>query len=393
MDTLETLYTINKHLNDNSGIYNQFSMVRNDGFNFSISYFYKYRDIKKETETIVEIKDIFKIQDRKIIPNYHNLEKARFIAEEVGYKTLFDIEKRIAEFNEIPNDKKTETLYILKANYSHSVLMRERHEFSTVYDLHNIYGDIPNNFDFLFTLDEVKEIESNPNIIFDCYIVNVNDVLEKYNEKTYNEDKMFRFSKSLVINQNLFEQEESVDYYNTVLRIKRTVNKSIDDFKNKVDWIDNLLIVNSKFILEFYETQISFDLLNIKDVNVQEDLYDIIKHYNDCPHKVFNKYVVVDKKNKWFLQSKKTPIGEINIYPLKPKHIREFDEYCIFYLEEINEKFSTEMLADLFSSNSKYEIIPWDSIDEHRKELFKDISDAQYNSIVNNINNISKRVV
>lgn len=393
MDILENLYKINEHLNKNSGIYSHFEMNRIDGYDYSIDYKYYYYDRVNEKDINVEIKNIYKTKDKKIITNYVDLDKSRFIANEIGYNTLFEIEKIILDFNKIDNEKKTENLYILKANYSHSVLMEEKTEYSKIYDLHNIYGDLDSKYNFLFTLEEVKNIEKNPNIIFDCYIVKVSDVLEEYNEKTYNEESMYKFSNNLVINQELFEEEESADYYNTVLRIKRMVSKSVDDFKNRLDWVDNMLFINKLFILDFYETHIGFDLNNISNTKLQGDLFGVIEAYNECPHKVASKYVVIDKTNNWFLQSKKTPIGEIIINPLKPQHIREFDEYCIFYLEEITEKFSTDMLAELYSHNSKYEIILWEKIDDYRELLFSEVSDKEYKTIINNINSISKRVV
>ncbi|MEQ2561494.1 hypothetical protein, partial [Sutterella wadsworthensis] len=138
---------------------------------------------------------------------------------------------------------------------------------------------------------------------------------------------------------------------------------------------------------------IGYDLRSLDDKELQKDLLEIIQSYNDFSHKVTSKYVVINKKENYFLQAKKTPIGEIYITPLKPKHIAEFDENCIFYLEELNEKLPDNLLSELYSKDSKYEVILWDKIDDYREKLFGMFNDSQYSSIINRLNSISKRVV
>lgn len=393
MDILENLYRIKEILNKNSGTFSNFILSRSNSFDYTIDYLYEYHDKKEDKKIIKNVKNLYFTKDLKIFTNYKSLDDAVFLEKEVGFDCLFEIEKIISDYNELDIKSKTQNLYILKANFSSSVLMEKKTKHSKVYELLNIYGDIENSHNFLFTLDEVKYIENNPNIIYDCYIVKLNDVLEDYDEKTFNIDYMYRFSKDKVINTKLFEPEESVDYYNTVLRIKRLIENRIDSYENKVSWIDNLLVINKKFILEFYETHIGYDLTSLADKELQKDLLEIIKSYNDFSHKVTSKYVVINKKENYFLQAKKTPIGETYITPLKPKHIAEFDENCIFYLEELNEKLSDNLLSELYSKDSKYEIILWDKIDDYREQLFGMFTDSQYASIINRLNSISKRVV
>lgn len=393
MDILETLYKIKEILNKNSGTFSNFILSRLESFNYTIDYLYEYHDKVEDKIKKVKIENLYITSGYEIKTNYNSLDDAEFLKKEVGFDCLFDIEKIIEEYNALDVKSKTRNLYILKANFSSSVLMEKKTQYSKVYELLNIYGDIEDSHNFLFTLDEVKSIEQNPNILYDCYIVKLEEVLEDYNEKTFNIDYMYRFSDDKVINTKLFEAEESADYYNTVLRIKRLIKNKIDNYTNQVSWIDNLLVINKKFILEFYETHIGYDLTNIKDKQVQKDLLEIIQSYNDFSHKITSKYVLINKEENYFLQANKTPIGEINIYPLKPKHIAEFDENCIFYLEELNEKLPDSLLSDIYNSNSKYEVILWDKIDNYREQLFPNFSDSQYSSIINRLNSISKRVV
>lgn len=393
MDILETLYKIKEILNKNSGTFSSFILSRLESYNYTIDYIYEYHD-KTEDKTIkVRIPELYSANEFKIEMNYKSLEDAELLEKEVGFDCLFEIEKIIEEYNQLDEKSKTRNLYILKANFSSSVLMEKKTQYSKVYELLNIYGDIEDSHNFLFTLDEVKSIEKNPNILYDCYIVKLDEVLEDFDEKTFDIDYMYKFSEDKVINTRLFDEEESADYYNTVLRIKRLIKNRIDNYANKVSWIDNLLVINKKFILEFYETHIGYDLTNIADKKVQKDLLEIIQSYNDFSHKVTSKYVVINREENYFLQANKTPIGEININPLRPKHISEFDENCIFYLEELNEKLPDSLLSDLYNTNSKYEIILWDKIDNYREQLFPEFSDQQYKSIINRLNSISKRVV
>lgn len=393
MDILETLYKIKEILNKNSGTFSNFILSRLESYNYTIDYIYEYHD-KTEDKTIkVRIPELYSANEFKIEMNYKSLEDAEFLEKEVGFDCLFEIEKIIEEYNQLDEKSKTRNLYILKANFSSSVLMEKKTQYSKVYELLNIYGDIEDSHNFLFTLDEVKSIEKNPNILYDCYIVKLDEVLEDFDEKTFDIDYMYKFSEDKVINTRLFDEEESADYYNTVLRIKRLIKNRIDNYANKVSWIDNLLVINKKFILEFYETHIGYDLTNIADKKVQKDLLEIIQSYNDFSHKVTSKYVVINREENYFLQANKTPIGEININPLRPKHISEFDENCIFYLEELNEKLPDSLLSDLYNTNSKYEVILWDKIDNYREQLFPEFSDQQYKSIINRLNSISKRVV
>lgn len=393
MDILETLYKIKEILNKNSGTFSSFILSRLESYNYTIDYIYEYHD-KTEDKTIkVRIPELYSANEFKIEMNYKSLEDAELLEKEVGFDCLFEIEKIIEEYNQLDEKSKTRNLYILKANFSSSVLMEKKTQYSKVYELLNIYGDIEDSHNFLFTLDEVKSIEKNPNILYDCYIVKLDEVLEDFDEKTFDIDYMYKFSEDKVINTRLFDEEESADYYNTVLRIKRLIKNRIDNYANKVSWIDNLLVINKKFILEFYETHIGYDLTNIADKKVQKDLLEIIQSYNDFSHKVTSKYVVINREENYFLQANKTPIGEININPLRPKHISEFDENCIFYLEELNEKLPDSLLSDLYNTNSKYEVILWDKIDNYREQLFPEFSDQQYKSIINRLNSISKRVV
>lgn len=391
MDILEVLYKISETLNKNSGIYSRFYLSRISGYDFKIDYKYQYIDSEEEISKVID--GLYTTNGFNIIENYKSFEDAEFLAKEVGMDCLFDIEKMIVDYNQVDSKLKTHNLYIMKANYSKSILMEKKLEQAPIFELRNLYGDIDSKFNFIFNIEQIKEIEKNPNIIYDCYFVNIEDVLEPYVEKTFSVDKMYRFSNDLVINTELFESEDSVDYYNTVLTVKRLIESRVNSFENNVEWKFNRLYINSKFILEFYETHIGFDLTELSDKKLQEDLFKIIKNYNDCTNKMINKYVVIDTNTNEFQQSIKTPLGEINIYPLKTAQIYDFDENCIFYLEEINEKFSDKLLANLYSKNSHYEIVLWDRIDDYRDKLFKGMSDKQYKGIITKLNSISKLVV
>lgn len=393
MDILTTLYKIQEYLNKNSGVFSKFTLEKLNGFDYKINYNYHYNDKIKEEITDKQIVTLYSTKDLSIICDYKSLEDVDFLVNEIGYDTLFSIEKIINDYEQSENDTKTKKLYILKANYSQSVLMEKFDKDYRTFELNNIHNNVGDNYKFIFNLEEIKKIDSNKNIIYDYYIEDLDNVLSDFNPKTFKEDTMYQFSETQVIDTSLFDNEDSVDYYNTVTTIKRLVDKYVDNFKNKVVWQDNLLFINDIFILEFYETHMGYKLDETPNEVIQEKLYDVLFKYNESPHKITDKYVIIDNIEKCFLQSSITPVGEFNILPLLPIHIQEFDENCIFYLEEIHEKFSTELLSSLYSDNSKYEIVLWDKIDDHREQLFNNLSDKEYSSIIKRLNSISKRVV
>lgn len=391
MDIIEQMYEIEHLLNKNSNLFSEFHTIHKTGYDFQISFKYYYKDPITEEEVNIHIENLYYTKALNIEINYSSLEEVNKLISSVSFEVLFEIEKKIHNFNELPSEQKSSKMYILKANHSKSVLMEKKTKYHTYYLLRNISPEIEEEYRFLFTLSQIKQIESNPNIIFDCYIVELSEVLEKTNNE--NIKVSYPFTESEVINPLLFEKDISVDYYNTVLMIRDLIKNKIDSFNNEVLYADNYIILNKRIIIQFYEEHIAYDLSHIADVSLQKELLSILQTYNNSTHKVFTKYAVIHLHEDYFLQTKRTPVGELYVLPLESQNIQDFDESCVFYLEEINEKFSEELLDQIYKEDSVYKIILWESVPDYQQKLFKGVTDSRFRTIINNLNSISKRVV
>lgn len=360
-------------------------MKMEDDLEFSINLYYK-KHLKDDNSFIDVFVDKLYYTDKNLILfNYHSLEHSKVLYKAVGGDNLLKIEKILNKLKH--TDNITKDLFVLKTYYSKNIVVQKQETFSEYYYLKEYSKDIKEKF--LFTKADIKKIKRNKSVFYEYYFVPLKDVLIKSEYK----EGFIHVYKDNYIDTNLFEDETGADYYNTVRKIRTLIDENIDSFRNNVKWVDNILEINKNFIIEFYETHISFDLHSLEDKKLQKELSKIIRKYNDSTHKVVSKYVVVNTKENVFYQSLKTPSGEFNIFPLSKKTIYAFDENCIFYLDEIVDKFPEHILAKLYLPNSYIKIIRWDDIEKYKDVFFEGLSQNRFEVIVAGINGISKRVV
>lgn len=393
MDVIYEFYKLCDYLNEATNEYMNFSLIRIEGFSYSINFNYTYFDKINEKDKSFEVKNVLTLDGENISLNSSSLDRIKENGVTIPDAVFVTLEENINTINSNP-DKKF-NLYILKSNYSDSVVLCRNSGYSKTYFLKEINVEDNDLFNstFLFTIEHIKQIERNPNILFSYYLVPVTEVLSPIETLDNSRTNIFPFSKELYIDATLFDSDQYVDYYQTVLKIKKIVNESIDSFKNKVVWIDNYLIVNNKFTIQFYEEHISYDFEEIKDEVLALKLFHICSNYNSSTHKSYNKYVVIDTDGNFFLKSVKTPIGDIQIVSIHAKNILDFDENSIFYLEEINEKFSEDILSEFYREGSKYAVVLWENIHDYKDTIFKDVTYERFTTIITQLNGISKRVV